>query len=301
MKFAAIDIGSNAVRLLLARVIEETDPPLFKKEVLVRMPLRLGDDAFGLGRISAEKAQRLVDTMSGFRHLIRAYPALDYAAYATSAMREASNSDTVVKRVEKVTGISIEVIDGAREAEVIYANHIEHRLDPNRNYLYMDVGGGSTEVTFIAKGRMVAKESFPVGGVRALSGKLDPRVVATLRQWIESHHAQYGSMIAIGSGGNINTIYKMARVKQGKPLDIERLRAIRNTLRSYSLEERIVTLNLRPDRADVVVFACELYLNAMKWGGISKMVVPQVGLADGIVHLLFNRHRRRGRRVKTAA
>ena len=301
MKFAAIDIGSNAVRLLLARVIEESDPPLFKKEVLVRMPLRLGDDAFGQGRISAEKAQRLVDTMSGFRHLIQAYPALDYAAYATSAMREAKNADVVVKRVEKTTGISIQVIDGAREAEVIYANHIEHRLDPNRNYLYLDVGGGSTEVTFIAKGRMVAKESFPLGGVRALRGKLDPRVVATLRQWIESHHEQYGSMIAIGSGGNINSIYKMARVKQGKPLDVEQLRAIRNTLRSYSLEERIVTLNLRPDRADVVVFACDLYLNAMKWGGISKMVVPQVGLADGIVHLLYNRHRRRGRRLKTAA
>jgi exopolyphosphatase/guanosine-5'-triphosphate,3'-diphosphate pyrophosphatase len=300
VKFAAIDIGSNAVRLLLARVIEESDEPLFKKEVLVRMPLRLGDDSFRDGRISADKAKRLVETMIGFRHLIQAYPALDHAAYATSAMREASNSAAVVGRVLEATGIPIEVIDGAREAQVIYANHVEHRLDPARNYLYLDVGGGSTETTYIAKGRMVGSASFPLGGVRALRGKVNPKVVAELRKWIEAHRKQYGATIAIGSGGNINTIYKMARVKQGKPLEIDRLRAIRNLLRSYSLEERIVTLNLRPDRADVVVFACDLYLSAMKWGGIRKMVVPQVGLADGIVHLLYNRHRRRGRRLKTA-
>jgi len=300
LKFAAIDIGSNAVRLLLARVIEESDEPLFKKEVLVRMPLRLGDDAFREGRIPAEKADRLVQTMRGFQHLIQAYPALDYAAYATSAMREASNGDAVVRRVEKETGISIEVIDGAREAQVIYANHIEQRLDPKRNYLYIDVGGGSTEVTFIAKGRLVGSESFPLGGVRALEGKIDPNVAASLRKWIETFRNEHGATIAIGSGGNINSIYKMARVKQNKPLDVKELRAIRNTLRSYSLEERIVTLNLRPDRADVVVFAADLYLSAMKWGGIRRMVVPQVGLADGIVHLLYNRHRRRPGKVKTA-
>ena len=292
MKFAAIDIGSNAVRLLLARVIEEGDEPLFKKEVLVRMPLRLGDDAFREGRISADKVQRLEEAMLGFRHLIRAYPTHDFAAYATSAMREASNAARVIERVRKSSGIGIEVIDGAREAEVIYANHIEHRLDPRRNYLYVDVGGGSTEVTFISRGRMVGGESFPVGGVRALQGKVNPKVMAQLRAWVEDKREQHGNMVAIGSGGNINTIYKLARVKQGRPLDIDQMRTIRNTLRSYSLEERIVTLSLRPDRADVIVFACDLYLSVMKWGRIKKMVVPQVGLADGIVHLLYNRHRR---------
>ena len=292
MKFAAIDIGSNAVRLLLARVIEEGDEPLFKKEVLVRMPLRLGEDAFRTGRISPEKAGRLVEIMTGFRHLMRAYPTLDFAAFATSAMREAKNADAVIERVRKATGISIEVIDGTREAEVIYANHIEHRLDRNRNYMYIDVGGGSTEVTLIAGGRMIGGESFPVGAVRALQGKVNPKAIASLRQWIEAHRKEYGSMTAIGSGGNINTIYKLARVKQGRPIDIDTMHAIRNLLRSYSLEERIVTLNLRPDRADVVVFACDLYLSAMKWGRIRKMVVPEVGLADGIVHLLYNRHRR---------
>jgi exopolyphosphatase/guanosine-5'-triphosphate,3'-diphosphate pyrophosphatase len=292
VKFAAIDIGSNAVRLLLARVIEEGDEPLLKKEVLVRMPLRLGDDVFREGRISADKAQRLADTMLGFRHLIQAYPALDFAAYATSAMREARNGAAVVDRVRKTSGVSIDVIDGAREAQVIYANHIEQRLDPRRNYLYVDVGGGSTEVTFIAKRRMVDSHTFPIGGVRALEGKVDPKVTAQLRGFVEAQRKEHGNMVAIGSGGNINTIYKLARVKQGRPLDVDRMRTIRNTLRSHSLEERIVTLNLRPDRADVVVFAADLYLSVMKWGHIKKMVVPQVGLADGIVHVLYNRHRR---------
>jgi len=195
-------------------------------------------------------------------------------------------------RRQTAPGIAIDIIDGAREAEVIYANHVEHRLDPRRNYLYIDVGGGSTEVTLIVKGRMVETESFPVGGVRALQGKVDPKVTAELRVWVEAQCKKHGNMVAIGSGGNINTIYKLARIKEGKPIDIERMRAIRAMLRKYSLEERIVTLNLRPDRADVIVFAAELYLSVMKWGGIRKMVVPEVGLADGIVHLLYNRHRR---------
>jgi exopolyphosphatase/guanosine-5'-triphosphate,3'-diphosphate pyrophosphatase len=300
VKFAAIDIGSNAVRLLLARVIEEGDQPLFKKEVLVRMPLRLGDDAFRGGRISADKADRLVEAMIGFRHLIRAYPAIDFAAYATSAMREAKNSADVVARVRESSGISIEIIEGAREAEVIYANHVEHRLDPDRNYLYVDVGGGSTEVTLIARGRMVGSESFPVGAVRALQGRLPRRSVDALKQWIQEHRDRHGAMTAIGSGGNINTIFKLARVKQGRPLDIETVRAMRKMLRSYSLEERIVTLGLRPDRADVIVFACDIYLSAMKWGRIRKILVPQVGLSDGIVHLLYERHRRRRARARPA-
>jgi exopolyphosphatase/guanosine-5'-triphosphate,3'-diphosphate pyrophosphatase len=293
VKFAAIDIGSNAVRLLLARVIEEGEAPLFKKEVLVRMPLRLGDDAFRAGRISADKSARLVETMVGFRHLIRAYPALDFAAYATSAMREAKNAPELVSRVRKSSGIAIQVIEGAREAEVIYANHVEHRLDPDRNYLYLDVGGGSTEVTLLARGRMVGSASFPVGTVRALQGRLSKRAVGSLRRWIEEHRAEYGPMTAIGSGGNINTIHKLSRIKQGKPITTDELRAMRKLLRSLSLEERIVTLGLRPDRADVIVFACDIYVSALKWGRIRKILVPQVGLSDGIVHLLYDRYRRR--------
>jgi exopolyphosphatase/guanosine-5'-triphosphate,3'-diphosphate pyrophosphatase len=293
MKFAAIDIGSNAVRLLLARVIEEGEEPLFKKEVLVRMPLRLGDDTFRTGTISAEKADRLVATMVGFKHLIAAYPAIDFAAYATSAMREAKNARAVSARVKKTAGIGIQVIDGPREAEVIYANHIEHRLDPRKNYLYIDVGGGSTEVTLIARGRMVGNGSFPVGAVRMLQGRPVKRAMTSLRTWIRRHREEYGAMIAIGSGGNINTMFKIARVKQGSPLEYRTVREIRRMLRAQTLEERIVRMGLRPDRADVIVFAADVYQSAMKWGKISRIYVPQVGLSDGIVHLLYERHRHR--------
>jgi exopolyphosphatase / guanosine-5'-triphosphate,3'-diphosphate pyrophosphatase len=297
VKFAAIDIGSNAVRLLLARVIEESEEPLFKKEVLVRMPLRLGDDAFRTGIITEEKQQRLVETMVGFRHLIAAYPALDFTAYGTSALREAKNARDVLSRVHTESGISVEIIEGAREAEVIYANHIEHRLDPNKNYLYVDVGGGSTEVTLIARGRRVGGSSFPVGTVRMLQGRPNQRAMDSLKAWVKKHRDDYGSMVAIGSGGNINTIFKLARVKQGRPLSYAVVREIHRLLESLSLEERIVTLGLRPDRADVVVYAGDVYLSVMKWGKISKIYVPEVGLSDGIVHLLYEKHLRRAVRA----
>ncbi len=297
MKFAAIDIGSNAVRLLLARVIEESAEPLFKKEVLVRMPLRLGDDTFRGGVISEEKSQRLVETMVGFRHLIAAYPALDFAAYATSAMREAKNARDVVARVRKASDISIEVIEGAREAEVIYANHIETRLDRRKNYLYVDVGGGSTEVTLIARGRRVAGASFPVGAVRMLQGRPTQKAFDGLKTWVKRHRAEYGAMIAIGSGGNINTLYKLSRAKQGKPLSYAQMCDLHALVKSYSLEERIVTLGLRPDRADVIGPASDLYVSVMKWGKIAKIYVPEVGLADGIVHLLYEKHHRRAVRA----
>jgi exopolyphosphatase/guanosine-5'-triphosphate,3'-diphosphate pyrophosphatase len=297
MKFAAIDIGSNAVRLLLARVIEESEEPMFKKEVLVRMPLRLGDDTFRSGVISEEKAQRLVETMVGFRHLIAAYPALDFAAYATSALREAKNAREVTARVRKTADIDIEVIDGAREAEVIYANHIEHRLDPRKNYLYVDVGGGSTEVTMIARGRRMGSNSFPVGAVRMLQGRTTQRALDSLKAFVKRHRAEHGNMIAIGSGGNVNTMFKLARVKPDQPLSYTRMREISDMLKSYSLEERIVTLGLRPDRADVIVPASDVYLSVMKWGKINKIFVPEVGLSDGIVHLLYEKHHRRAVRA----
>jgi exopolyphosphatase/guanosine-5'-triphosphate,3'-diphosphate pyrophosphatase len=293
MKFAAIDIGSNAVRLLLARVIEESEEPLFKKEVLVRMPLRLGDDAFRKGVLSEEKSTRLVETMVGFKHLIAAYPAMDFAAYATSAMREARNAAEVTTRVRKASGIKIEVIEGSREAEVIYANHIEHRLDPRRNYLYVDVGGGSTEVTLIARGRMVGSGSFPVGTVRMLHKGPSERAFGSLKTWVKRHRDEYGPMTAIGSGGNVNTIFKLARVKQGRPLSYETVRAIYRMVSSFTLEERIVRLAMRPDRADVIVYAAQVYLSVMKWGKIDSIFVPEVGLSDGIVHLLYEKHRRR--------
>jgi len=293
VKFAAVDIGSNAVRLLLARVIEEGDGAFIKKEVLVRMPLRLGDDAFRSGSISIEKRARLMETMLGFKHLIAAYEPLDFAAYATSAMREARNAPEVVTGIADAAGISVEIIDGAREAEVVVANHVEQRLNPRRKYLYVDVGGGSTEVSLIVHGRMIESASFAVGTVRLLRERPTDRALSSLKTWVRERRKEHGSMTAIGSGGNINTIFKLARVRQGRPLTTRQVRAIHKDLSSRSLEERIVDLGLRPDRADVIVHASRLYLAVMKWGKIDRIHVPEVGLADGIVHLLYERHRAR--------
>jgi exopolyphosphatase/guanosine-5'-triphosphate,3'-diphosphate pyrophosphatase len=208
-------------------------------------------------------------------------------------MREASNGETVVERVRKTAGISIDIIDGSREAEVIYANHVEHRLDPRRNYLYIDVGGGSTEVSLIVRGKMEGTESFAVGR----------RARAAGQGRSEGHRAAspVGGSAAQGArqhGGDreaaaisIRSTSPRASSRASRSTS-SKLRTIRDMLRKYSLEERIVTLNLRPDRADVIVFAADLYLSVMKWGRIRKMVVPEVGLADGIVHLLYSRHRR---------
>jgi exopolyphosphatase/guanosine-5'-triphosphate,3'-diphosphate pyrophosphatase len=291
MRFAAIDIGSNAVRLLLSQVIEGRSAPLFKKEALVRMPIRLGEDAFQSKRISDEKVERLVETMVGFRHLITAYPARDFMAVATSAMREAENGADVVRSVRERAGIELEIIDGAREAAVIYANHIEDRIDPNTNYLYVDVGGGSTELTLISQRAVVASASFKVGTVRMLQNAVDPRQWGLLKEWIKVNGSDLRPIVGIGSGGNVNKMYKLARIKDGMPIAYKRLRELYRSLLSFPLEERISVLGLRPDRADVIIPAAEIYLTVMKWARVKRMFVPQVGLSDGIIHVLYERHR----------
>jgi len=293
VKFAAIDIGSNAVRLLLSQVIEGTSAPLFKKEALVRMPIRLGEDAFSARRISDEKTERLIETMVGFRHLITAYPARDFMAVATSAMREAENGAEVVRAVRERSGIALEIIDGAREAAVIYANHIEDRIDPETNYLYVDVGGGSTEATLISRRNVVASASFKVGTVRMLQNAVDPRQWGHLKEWLKVNAGDLRPIVGIGSGGNINTIYKLSRVKRGMPIAYKRLREIYKYLLSFPPGQRVSALGLRPDRADVIVPAAEIYLAVMKWARVKRMYVPQVGLSDGIVHVLYERHRPR--------
>jgi len=291
VKFAAIDIGTNAVRLLLSKVIEDGGPTLFKKEALVRMPLRLGEDVFTHDRITDEKTGRLIDTITGFRHLIEAYPALDYMALATSAMRVAENGREVASTVAERTGIEIEVIDGQREAEVIYANHIEERLAPKGHYFYIDVGGGSTELSFIKKREMVAARSFKIGTVRTLTAGRSDEEWQKMKTWVKENTENSRSIVGIGSGGNINKIFKMARIKEGRPLSYKQLIQMYKLLLSYTLQERINILKLRPDRADVIIPASEIYLSVMKWAKAKRMFVPQFGLSDGIVHVLYDRHR----------
>ncbi len=290
MKFGAIDIGSNAVRLLLARVIEG-EATIFKKETLVRMPLRLGEDSFRLGKIGDDKVEQLIDTMNGFRSLLRAYPAKDFLACATSAMREAENGEVVARRILDETGIELNIITGRREAEVIYANHIEERLDKRTDYIYIDVGGGSTEVSVISQGQIVTSESFQIGTVRSLHGMVDKKTWRSFREWLEATAANHKRLVGIGTGGNINKLFKLSRIKDGQPMPFKRLVEMHKYLRNHSVEERIEKLGMRPDRADVIVPAAKIYISAMKWSGAKKVHVPQIGLSDGIIHVLYERHR----------
>jgi exopolyphosphatase/guanosine-5'-triphosphate,3'-diphosphate pyrophosphatase len=267
VKFAAIDIGTNAVRLLL------------------------GEDVFAAERISDEKVGRLVGTVVGFRHLIEAYPAVDYMALATSAMRVAENGREVAALVTERTGIDIEIIDGQTEAEVIFANHIEERLSPYTNYLYVDVGGGSTEISIIEGREMVAARSFTIGTVRTLTVGRSEGEWQEMKTWLKANTENRRPIVGIGSGGNINKMVKLARIKEGRPITLKQMQKLYKFLRSYTLHERINVLKLRPDRADVIIPASEIYLSVMKWAKAKRMFVPQFGLSDGIVHILYARHR----------
>jgi len=295
LKFAAIDIGSNAVRLLLAKVFENGQETTFKKESLVRIPIRLGDDAFAQQLVSDQKADKLINTMIAFKHLMAAYQPLDYLACATSAMREAKNGDGVVKAIKEQSGIELSIIDGKKEADIIFSNHIAEKLDITHSYLYIDVGGGSTELTFFSKrdnNKMLSK-SFNIGTVRILNDLVAKESWKEMKQWIKKNSKIFDKVSAIGSGGNINKIFRLSLKKENKPLSYKNLKEINSFLNSYSFEERIKILGLRPDRADVIIPAAGIYLSVMKWGKIKEIFVPQIGLADGLIHILYERYKRK--------
>jgi exopolyphosphatase/guanosine-5'-triphosphate,3'-diphosphate pyrophosphatase len=291
LKFAAIDIGSNAVRLLLASVMEIGAKTVFKKMSLTRMPIRLGGDAFSLNRISDARADELVRTMVGFKHLIDAYQPIDYQAYATSAMRGARNGSALCKRVEKASGIHIDIIDGQLEAQLIFENKSSEHFGGFKNYLYVDVGGGSTEITLFSGDKLALSKSFDIGTIRILQGRVTKSQWNEMRQWLKTHTAKMRSIAVIGSGGNINKIFSLAGCKNGTALTFAKLQKVRSALAARSYEQRIVQIGLRPDRADVIVPAADIYLKVSQWAGIDKIFVPVVGLADGAVHLLYSRYR----------
>jgi exopolyphosphatase/guanosine-5'-triphosphate,3'-diphosphate pyrophosphatase len=292
LKFAAIDIGSNAVRLLLTRVFENGSLPYFKKESLIRMPVRLGDEAFTRHRISDPKADMLLNTMIGFKYLMEAYRPLDYMACATSAMREVENGGDIVEKIKQRSGIDLQIIDGKIEAEMIYANHFEERLDKTKSYLYIDVGGGSTELTFFTGGKHHTSFSFNIGTVRLLENLVADENWQDMKHWIKRNVVNMENVLAIGSGGNINKIFKLARQKTGRPLSYKTLRDIYKSLNSFTYQERIRVLDLKPDRADVIIPASRIYTSVMKWGKINKIYVPEIGLADGIIHVLYEKYKR---------
>jgi len=290
LRYAAIDIGSNAVRLLIADIIEDGKEFSFKKNTLIRVPLRLGDDAFLDKKISTRKADDLVKTMTAFKQLIDVYKVEDYMACATSAMREAENGAEMVERIKKEADLLLEIVEGQKEANIIYSTHIDQTLDKKKNYLYIDVGGGSTELSVFTEGEAEASRSFPIGTVRMLDNADTKETWDEMRDWIKHHTRKYKNMIGIGTGGNINKLFKLSEEKDDMPLSITKLKSLHNYLGSFSLKERISVLGLNHDRADVIMPACEIYLTVMKYAGVKQIYVPRVGMVDGIINLLIEKN-----------
>ncbi|MFY0714476.1 rod shape-determining protein [Seonamhaeicola sp. NFXS20] len=287
-KYAAIDIGSNAVRLLISNIIEEKGKPVrFKKNSLVRVPIRLGADVFVKKRISKENTQRIVDTMLAFKLLMKSHKVVKYKACATSAMRESTNGKEVVEKVLKEAGISIDVINGEEEAAIIAATDLNKYIDTTKTYLYVDVGGGSTEFTVFYQGKPVVSKSFKIGTVRLLNDMVKNETWQELENWIKINTADYHKINVIGSGGNINKIFKISGKKIGKPLSYFYMTSYYNTLQTYSYEERITELELNQDRADVIIPAMRIYLFAMKWSNSKHIYVPKIGLSDGIIKSIY--------------
>jgi exopolyphosphatase/guanosine-5'-triphosphate,3'-diphosphate pyrophosphatase len=287
-KYAAIDIGSNAVRLLISNIIEQDgEPAVFKKNSLVRVPIRLGADVFLKGKISRYNQERMIDTMKAFSLLIKSHGVVRYKACATSAMREANNSKPLSEKIREICGINIDIIDGEEEAAIIAATDLNSFIDPNRTYLYVDVGGGSTEFSIIHNGEKRQSKSFKIGTVRLLNDIVKNETWLELERWIKENTKEYYKIELIGSGGNINKIFKISGKEIGKPLTYFYLTSYYKTLQSYSYEERITKLNLNQDRADVIIPATRIYLSAMKWSGAKDIYVPKIGLSDGIIKSMY--------------
>jgi len=296
LRFASIDIGSNAVRLLLSNVIESKGKAVFKKAELVRVPLRLGEDAFIKKRISKEKIQKLVSAMKAFKHLMDAFDSQKYRACATSALREAVNAPYIIKKIWQEAKIKVEVIDGKTEADIIFSNHVAETLNKKYSYLYIDVGGGSTELTLFSKGKCIASHSFNIGTIRLLHKKVTKEYWDFFRAWISLETKNVRPLIAIGSGGNINKLFKMGEKKGNKPVSYKKLKVLAEKIESYTFEERIKILGLHVDRADVIVPASKIVLSVMKTADIEEMLVPQIGLADGLIHELYEEFKKKKRR-----
>ena len=288
MRLAAIDIGSNAARLLITDVIPgPQDVPEFIKVALVRVPLRLGFDVFDKGRISPAKTEKLLKTIKSYKLLLDVYEVKHLKACATSAMRDAENADEIIKKVKTETGIEINIISGQEEAAFIYENHIAENMTIEESYLYIDVGGGSTELTFFTDGKLVFKDSFNIGTIRLLKNQVTEAHWDEMKEFIRTKTKGYHHVTAIGTGGNINKIFSISKRKEGKPLTLETIRDYYKEFNNLSLSQRISLYKMREDRADVIVPALLIYINVMRWADAEEIFVPKIGLADGLIHSLY--------------
>jgi len=293
-KFAAIDIGSNAMRVLISNIIETGGEVYFQKNALVRAPVRLGEDSFTLGEISKKSIKRMIDAMKSFKLLMKVHEVSHYKAYATSALREANNSNEVIEKIKKKSGINIEIIDGRKEAEIISYSKLSEFLNTQKTFLFVDVGGGSTEFSIIHEGKRVSAKSFKIGTVRLINKLVDDRVWEAIQSWIKKNAKPYRKITLMGSGGNINKLFKLANIKEGKPLSLIKLNQIFLELDSHSYEERMVKFELNPDRADVIIPAARIYLKALEWSGGQKIYVPKFGLSDGMIKYMYERRDKKG-------
>ena len=291
--FAAIDIGSNAVRLLIKQLKERDGQPVFAKVLLLRVPLRLGFDVFAGEKISEQKEKNMIRLMKSYAQLMKIYKVKHYRACATSAMRDALNGRDIIKAIRKKTGIDIEIIDGQEEAQMVYNNHIEYMEDRQGNYMYVDVGGGSTEINMLAQGELVCSRSYNIGTVRILSNAVKESEWERLKQNMAALAQSYPGTNIIGSGGNINKLYRLAEKKDKKQLRITvpTLRALHEDLKSLSVDERMEKYSLKADRADVIVPAGEIFLTIANIIGAEYIYVPVIGVADGIIDGLYARIR----------
>ena len=287
IRFAAIDVGSNAMRLFFCRVLENGHGPTFIKESMIRMPLRLGHDAFTENKISEETCNKFVNTMLGFSSLIHAYEPISFKACATEAMRQATNGLELVERVKKESGINLNIITGKEEAGIIISTHIDRYVQTDQHCLYVDVGGGSTELTILKNKKIIFSKSFSIGSVRLLEEQVAKDDWILMKKWIIDKTSKLENIQSIGSGGNINKILTLLKKAKGKSVSIQEIKSVIKLIKPYSFHDRIVKLELRPDRADVIVHAGKIYSKCMKWSGANSMIVPQVGLADGMISQLY--------------
>lgn len=289
MKFAAIDIGSNAIRFQVSTVLDNAPNLLFKKLEYIRFPLRLGHDVFSSGRISEKSIVKFIKLMRAFRLLIELYEVTDYMFCATSAMREAENGVELVTRVKDEMGITIEIIDGNREAELI--NRAISSYLAHKTYLHIDVGGGSTELNLYVKGEKIKTRSFKIGSVRVLEHTDSPLIWADMEKWVkENVKRTYGKVIAVGTGGNMTKIFDLALMKAGKTISLRKVKEIRSMIESHSIDDRIYKLQMNPDRADVIIPASNIYIKVMEWAKATSILVPEVGLKDGVMLFLYEKN-----------
>ncbi|TMI74599.1 MAG: exopolyphosphatase [Bacteroidetes bacterium] len=288
MRLAAIDIGSNAARLLITDVI--TGPkstPEFIKVALIRVPLRLGFDVFEKGEISPAKTEKIIKTIRSYKYLLDVYEVKHLKACATSAMRDAVNGEMIIKKIKEETGIDISIITGQEEASLIYENHVAENMTDQESYLYIDVGGGSTELTFFSDGKLIFKDSFNIGTIRLLKGQVSESLWDEMKNFIKTKTKGHHHVTAIGSGGNINKIFSLSKRKEGKPLSLDSLREYYKEFNTLSVAQRMSLYKLREDRADVIVPALLIYINVMRWSDTEEIFVPKIGLADGLIHTLY--------------